>query len=48
MVIRAGETCLLTEAEYEKLQQQLWIELTYQSLYGDSYQVTWGDPASRR
>ncbi len=48
MVIRADDKCLLTDAEYEKLQQQLWIELTYQSLYGDSYKVTWGDPASRR
>ena len=47
MVIRADEKCLLTDAEYQKLQQQLRIELTYQSLYGDSYQVSWGEPAAR-
>lgn len=42
MALRADGKCLPTDVEYQQLQQQLRIELTCRSLYGESYRVSWG------
>lgn len=45
MVIKTtAKACRLNQQEYEKLMASLRLELTYQSLYGESFQAGWGLP----
>lgn len=43
MVIRTlDKSCLLSDEQYQKLDQQLQIRLVYRSLYEEEFTVSWG------
>ncbi len=43
MLLRTLADCHLSETEYQRLAAALRVELVYESLYGDSFSVRWGN-----